>query len=66
MQQISPWWFVLAGALFCQGMWIFQDARRHGLNRWLWGILGLLNIPTSLIVYLLIRNWQRKNAKGRD
>mgnify|MGYP000978757477 CR=1 FL=1 len=63
MEKINPLWLVLLGiAVFCQGLWIFLDAGRHGLNRWLWGLLGLLNIPTSLIVYLLVRNWVTKNS----
>ena len=61
MQNINPLWLVLlAVALFSQGMWLFLDARKHGLNRWLWGILGLLNFPSSLLVYLLVR--KRKDS----
>jgi len=41
--------------LMAQGFWMFNDARKRGDKRyWLWGIFGLLNIPTNLIVYLII------------
>jgi hypothetical protein len=61
MQKINPLWLVLLGVVvFCQGLWIFLDAKKHGLNSWLWGILGLLNVPSSLVVYLLVRNWKEK------
>ncbi len=67
MEKINPLWLLLLGiAVFCQGLWIFLDARRYGLNRWLWGILGLLNIPTSLVVYLLVRNSLRKNESDGE
>lgn len=38
-----------------QGFWIFTDARKRGeKGYWLWGIFGLLNFPSSLIVYLIV------------
>jgi len=40
--------------LFIQGSWIFWDASKRGENKWLWGLFGLLNVPTSLIVYLIV------------
>jgi uncharacterized membrane protein len=47
-------WIVLAAVLFIQGFWMFNDASKRGLNKWLWGALGLLNTPTNLIVYLVV------------
>jgi len=41
-------------ALFIQGAWIFNDASKRGHNKWLWGFFGLLNIPSNLIVYLIV------------
>ncbi|HLV09055.1 MAG TPA: zinc ribbon domain-containing protein, partial [Halanaerobiales bacterium] len=41
--------------VFVQGLWIFFDARRREERwYWLWGLFGLLNFPSSLIIYLLI------------
>ncbi len=58
----NPWWFyLLVAVLFCQALWIFTDARKRGENAWLWGLLGLLNVPSSLIVYLLVTRRKRKS-----
>ena len=45
---------LIAILLLTQALWIFHDARKRGENAWLWGLLGLLNVPSSLIVYLLV------------
>jgi len=38
-----------------QGAWIFFDARRRKERYyWLWGIFGLMNIPSSLLIYLCV------------
>lgn len=50
-------WLTLIGAsvvLISQGTWIFLDARKRGENYWLWGLYGLMNCPSSLLVYLWI------------
>lgn len=47
-------WILLAVVLLIQGTWIFNDAGKRSMNRWLWGLLGLLNTPTNLIVYLIV------------
>lgn len=47
-------WVPLVVLLIAQATWIFRDARRRGENQWLWGFFGLLNVPTSLLVYLLV------------
>ncbi|NLM96871.1 MAG: hypothetical protein GX175_04560 [Halanaerobiaceae bacterium] len=41
--------------VFTQALWIFYDARRRNEKwYWLWGLFGLLNFPSSLIIYLII------------
>jgi heme/copper-type cytochrome/quinol oxidase subunit 3 len=57
------WWLyiLIAVLLFSQALWIFFDARKRGENPWLWGLLGLLNVPSSLIVYLLVTRRKRKS-----
>lgn len=58
------WLLVLLGIiLFSQATWIFIDAKKRGEMAWLWGLLGLLNIPTSLIVYLLVTRRCLKRVK---
>jgi len=47
-------WVLLGVLLFAQASWIFFDASKRGENKWIWGIFGLLNVPSSLIVYLLV------------
>mgnify|MGYP006273978863 CR=1 FL=1 len=53
--------FVLA-ILVAQAYWIFLDARKRGENYWLWGIFGLLNVPSSLIIYLLVTRNTKVNC----
>jgi hypothetical protein len=41
--------------LLLQAAWIFYDARKRGEKYyWLWGLFGLLNVPESLIIYLIV------------
>ncbi|WP_139905964.1 sigmaY antisigma factor component [Clostridium thermarum] len=41
--------------LLIQASWIFQDARkRREKYYWLWGLFGLINVPQSLIIYLIV------------
>lgn len=41
--------------LLIQGFWIFNDARKRGYKfYWLWGIIGLMNTPGNLLIYLAI------------
>lgn len=61
------WAWVLLGVLLtAQGWWIFRDAKRRGYNPWLWGAFGLLNVPSSLIIYLLVRNYREKGKERSD
>jgi hypothetical protein len=56
-------WIIIGLALAIQGGWIFNDASKRGENKWLWGIYGLMNIPTSLIVYLIVTRKALKQTK---
>ena len=47
-------WIVLGVVLTVQASWIYLDAARRGENKWLWGIFGVLNTPTNLIIYLIV------------
>lgn len=40
--------------LISQATWIFYDASKRGENKWLWGFFGLINLPSSLIIYLIV------------
>lgn len=58
---MSAWvWPLIVTLLLVQAIWIFQDARRRGEAAWLWGALGLLNVPSSLIVYLLVTRLRQR------
>lgn len=60
-QPIIVW--VLAGTLLvAQATWIFRDALRRGESYpWLWGLFGLANVPSSLIIYFLVT--RRKSTR---
>lgn len=54
-KQILMLLFIIAPFLLAQGTWIFFDARKRGERHYLlWGLFGLMNIPQSLIVYLIV------------
>lgn len=41
--------------LIIQATWMFKDAKKRGEKYyWLWGLFGLLHVPESLIIYLII------------
>ena len=58
----------IAPFLLFQAAWIFKDAQKRGDKLyWLWGVIGLLHIPQSLIIYLLVtRILFNKNKKKKD
>ncbi|ARU61194.1 sigmaY antisigma factor component [Tumebacillus avium] len=39
--------------MLLQSTWLFLSARKHGHNRWFWGIWGLIQCPFPTIFYLL-------------
>jgi len=47
-------WILLATALLCQALWIYRDASRRGEHAFLWGFFGLFNVPSCLLIYLLV------------
>jgi len=52
---INPLLIVLIVVLLTgQATWIYIDARKRGENAILWAIFGLLNVPSSLVIYLII------------
>lgn len=54
-------WFILALALLTQSILIYRDAEKRGENKWLWGLFGLLNVPSSGLIYYVISRkvWRR-------
>ncbi|RCX13906.1 hypothetical protein DFP94_11917 [Fontibacillus phaseoli] len=71
-QESLPWglWVLIALMLLTQGMWIFRDARKRGKEKsaWFWGLWGILNVPTPLIVYLLVEvmpEFRKKRKNGK-
>lgn len=57
-----PWygWVGIAAILLSQATWIFLDARRRGARAWLWGLVGLISCPGSLLLYLAVVVWRRR------
>lgn len=52
---LIPILLIIIPFLIAQACWIFQDAKKRGEKHyWLWGLFGLINIPESLIVYLIV------------
>lgn len=46
---------IAAPFLFMQALWIFNDAKKRGEKGYiLWGLFGLLHLPESLLVYLIV------------
>jgi len=65
-QEIPEWaWVLLITLLLSQGIFIFNDARKRGYNAWAWGAFGLLNVPSSLIIYYLVVGTREKNGRGQ-
>jgi hypothetical protein len=54
---------ILFVILFLQASWIFYDASKRGENKWLWGFFGMIQLPSSLIIYLLITRVVNKQKK---
>lgn len=51
----------IAILLFSQGLWMFYDAGKRNEQKWLWGFLGLIHFPSSLIIYLIVtRKYSKK------
>jgi hypothetical protein len=47
-------WVLIAIIMTSQASLIFFDASKRGENKWIWGLYGLTNFPSALIVYLLV------------
>jgi hypothetical protein len=44
---------IIAIILITQSTLIFLSARKRGRNAWFWGFIGLLNVPSSALLYYL-------------
>ncbi|WP_108671948.1 sigma-Y antisigma factor component [Peribacillus acanthi] len=50
--------------LLAQSIFLFIDARKHGHNYWFWGIVGLIQAPMPILIYmLLIRKVYKKDQE---
>lgn len=54
---------LVAVILLSQSIFLFTNARKNGHNYWLWGILGLIQAPMPLLIYLVFARkiFQRKS-----
>lgn len=67
-EEISPLGITLiAFILFTQSVFLFLHARKHNHNYWLWGIVGLIQVPMPLLFYLIFvrKIFQKKQADKR-
>lgn len=54
-------WILLALLMLGQSSWIFRDAQKRGLFPWFWGLWGLIQCPTPLVVYYFVVIRRKKN-----
>ncbi len=59
-------WVLIAAILFVQSSWLFKDAQEQNANPWVWGLWGLIQTPTPLIVYLFVVRKIHKKMKKRS
>lgn len=56
--------FAIVGiVLMIQSLWMLCDAKKRGLNHWMWGAIGLINMPASFIAYVLVTKRKFKGIK---
>lgn len=56
--------FIALPIVIAQATWIFIDARKRGEKYyWLWGLLGLIHCPGSLIVYQIVMGISHEKCK---
>ncbi len=58
---------ILIVVLLIQGTWVFYDARKRKIKYfWFWGMICLINIPSNIIIYLLVRRnvEKKREIKG--
>ncbi|WP_230203572.1 transcriptional regulator [Bacillus massiliigorillae] len=55
---------VLATLMLTQGTIIFLSARKRGKNAWFWGFIGLLNIPSSFLLYYFFVIYPERKKGG--
>ena len=58
-------WAVTVLLLLVQSTLIFLSARKRGKNPWFWGFIGLLNIPSSAILYYVFSIYPEKRKERR-
>lgn len=68
LKELPLWFFVIiVPILLLQGTWMFIDASKRGKWRWFWGIWGLMNVPTPILIYLFFVRLpdERKKSHSR-
>jgi len=41
------------------GVYVYRDAKRHGMKAVLWVVISVLSLPIGLIIYIIVRNRRR-------
>lgn len=68
LKELPLWFFVIiVPFLLVQGTWMFIDAGKRGKWRWFWGLWGLINVPTPILIYLFFVRLpdERKKSHSR-
>ena len=61
MDSMKVYLLLLCGLIvLAQSIFMFIDARKNGFNQWTWGILGLIQSPIPLILYLIVKHIRKK------
>lgn len=54
LSEIPLWgWIAIAVLMLSQSTFLFLDAQKRNANPWLWGIWGLIQCPTPLVIYFI-------------
>ncbi|MYL32791.1 sigma-Y antisigma factor component [Pontibacillus yanchengensis] len=65
--ELPIWGWVLVGIiLLTQSSFLFIQAKKKGKNQWLWGLIGIIQVPVPLIIFLLLNHyvWSKPDHKG--
>lgn len=62
------WLWILLGLLLAiillsQSVFIFRDAQKRGVFPWFWGLWGMMQTPTPLVVYYFVVMRRKKKLK---
>ncbi|XID95902.1 hypothetical protein ACF3MZ_15920 [Paenibacillaceae bacterium WGS1546] len=67
LSSVEWWvWLCLGMLLFFQSSALFLHARSKGRRAWLWGLWGMIQVPTPTLAYLIVQWWGSRERRRRD